>query len=510
MAWYWRLIALTVHPLGASSGPFTVPSSMKHFSASSIKHIGAAARRGALLLGLSGLGLAAQGQSFAPMASYSLGVFFQPTSVALGDIDGDGRLDIVVIGAASNAVRVFSGQAGGTFAAVYTSYPTPGNRGFGFHPRCLKLGDVNGDGRLDVVVTNTASSSVSVLLGLASGGLAPAATYMLDQAGNTPTALALGDVNGDGRIDIALTCGSIGSNVSVLLGQAGGWFGGPIAHYPILASGPYGLALGDVNGDGRLDAVTANSNTDDVSVLLGQSNGTLASVGSYTAGRLCNLNDVALGDVNADGQLDIIAANSYHGNVGIFFGQSGGLFAPVTDYSSGARSTPYSLALGDMNGDGRLDIVLSDYGRAMAILLGQGSRRFAPVITFPTPGVEGLNSVALGDVNGDGKLDMVTANFLTHRVGVFLSTTTPLATARPAAADITLSPNPAHGRFTVQLPAGFTPTSAALLNALGQVVRRPVPRPASFAVETSGLPPGVYTLCLQAGGAALARRVVVE
>ena len=120
--------------------------------------------------------------------------------------------------------------------------------------------------------------------------------------------------------------------------------------------------------------------------------------------------------------------------------------------------------------------------------------------------------VALADLNGDGRLDIVTANQGASSVGVLLNTGTftPLATARPTAADLALFPNPAHDGFTVQLPAGFRPGSAALLNALGQVVRRPAVGAASFRVETGGLAPGVYTLRLQAGGAALARRVVVQ
>ena len=91
-----------------------------------------------------------------------------------------------------------------------------------------------------------------------------------------------------------------------------------------------------------------------------------------------------------------------------------------------------------------------------------------------------------------------------------LNTGTYLATARPTPADLTLAPNPAHDAFTVQLPAGLLPTSAELLNTLGQVVRRPAVSAGSFKVETNGLAPGIYTLRLLAGGAALARRVMVE
>ena len=145
------------------------------------------------------------------------------------------------------------------------------------------------------------------------------------------------------------------------------------------------------------------------------------------------------------------------------------------------------------------------------MLLGQPGG-FAPVTTYATCAGTEPYDVALGDVNGDGRPDIITANNSTYTVGVLLNTGTytPLAAARPTAADLTLAPNPAHEAFTVQLPAGLVPSSAELLNALGQVVRRPAVGAASFMVETAGLALGLYTLRLQAGGTALARRVIVE
>ena len=173
------------------------------------------------------------------------------------------------------------------------------------------------------------------------------------------------------------------------------------------------------------------------------------------------------------------------------------------------------MALGDVNSDGRPDLVTANYdSNNIGVLLGQAGGSFAAATTYAVGGT-GPSTVVLSDVNGDRRPDIVAVNSGTNTVSVLLNTGTytPLATT-PAltAADVSLYPNPAHDAFTVQLPVawGAAPVRAELLNALGQVVRRPRIAGSCGRVETSGLAPGLYTLRLQAGGTALARRVVVE
>ena len=174
------------------------------------------------------------------------------------------------------------------------------------------------------------------------------------------------------------------------------------------------------------------------------------------------------------------------------------------------------MALGDVNGDGRPDLVVANYWQhAAEILLGQANGTFIRQGLYAT-GSSGRYSpfeMNLADLNGDGRLDIITTEFDPGSAVVLLNTGTytPLATARPTAADLSLAPNPAHDGFAVTLPAGLAPTQAELLNALGQVVRRPaVGGATSFRVETAGLAPGLYTLRVRAGSAALARCVAVE
>jgi hypothetical protein len=323
-----------------------------------------------------------------------------PLSVAVGDVNGDGRLDMVTANRLGNNVSVLLGDGSGGFAAA-TSFAV------GSSPRSVALGDVNGDGRLDIVTANYFGDNVSVLLGNGSGGFAAATNFAV---GVYPNSVALGDVNGDGRLDV-VTANNNSNNVSVLLGNGSGGFAAATSFAAGL--GPWSVALGDVNGDGRLDIVTANASSNNVSVLLGNGSGGFAAAASFAVG--FSPYSVALGDVNGDGRLDIVAANSDSSNVSVLLGNGSGGFAAATNFAVGWK--PRSVALGDVNGDGRLDIVAANGGDVSA-LLGNGSGGFAAAASFAVGSFP--DSVALGDVNGDGRLDVVTANGGNNSVSVLL------------------------------------------------------------------------------------------
>lgn len=480
---------------------------MQHFCFSAASQGLKYGRRGALLLALGAAGPAAWGQSFGPVRFYSAGSGNALAGVALGDVNGDGRLDVVAANYGANGVAVLLGQAGGGFATLSPLYST----GAGSVPNSIALADVNGDGRLDAVTANQRTYSAGVLLGQATGGFAAVSTH---SAGPTtmPVTLALGDVNGDGRPDI-VTANSFADEVGVLLGQASGGFVPVSAYATGAGSQPASVALGDVNGDGRLDIVTANINNNAAGVLLGQAGGTFAPITTYPSGANSNPNDVVLGDVNGDGRLDIVIANSRTASAGMLLGLASGGFGPVSTYFTNGN-TPLGVALGDVTGDGRLDIVTANAAGTVSVLPGLAGGTFAAATAFAIGAGTMPADVALGDLNGDGRLDIVTALFVStaNNIGVLLNTGTYLATARPTAADVSLAPNPAHDAFTVTLPTTLAsaPMRAELLNALGQVVRRPTAGGASFRVETGGLAPGVYTLRLATDAGALARRVVLE
>jgi hypothetical protein len=178
------------------------------------------------------------------------------------------------------------------------------------------------------------------------------------------------------------------------------------------------VTLGDVNGDGILDIITANRDSDNASVLLGNGNGTFGIKTDFTTGDRPLF--VTLGDVNGDGILDIITANSNSNDASVLLGNGNGTFAAKTDFGTG--TDPYSLTLGDVNGDGILDIITANYGSDDAsVLLGNGNGTFQGQQTFGTGVGTSPASVTLGDVNGDGRLDIITANYGSNNASVLLN-----------------------------------------------------------------------------------------
>ena len=443
--------------------------------------------------------------TFAPVVLYHTGPGSHPEGVRVADINGDQRPDILTANHGNSTAGVLLGQENGDFAPVRT-YSSGANS----HPEGLALADVNQDGRLDILTANQGSNSVGVLLGQGNGDFAAASTY---HAGSPhgPYAVAVADVNGDGRLD--LVTANYGSDaVGVLLGQASGGFARVSTYSTGPDSSPVSVAVADVNGDGRPDCVTANTRTDAVGVLLGQIGGGFAAVmthstgtGTAPAGPNSYPRNVALADVNGDGRPDILTANLYNHTAGVLLGQAGGGFAAVRSYPTGPNTFPMALAVADLNGDGRPDVVTANQTDTAGVLLGQENGGFAAAATYATGPAGAPYAVTVADVNGDGRLDIVVANAATSTVGVLLNTTAailPVASA-PASA---LYPNPAVGQPTLltatRLPAAVHMVETTLIDALGHPVRRLVmaatQNAAQATVPTTGLSPGVYFVRLRA------------
>jgi hypothetical protein len=322
-----------------------------------------------------------------------------PISMFASDLNGDGKPDLVVANSQSGTLSVLLGNGDGTFQGQRT-YAT------GINPTSTVVSDVNGDGKPDLIVANTNSSTIGVLLGNGDGTFQAQRTFA---TGNFPTSIVGVDLNGDGKADLVVVDQS---GVAVLLGNGNGTFQGQ----QTFATGPTpaSMALGDFNGDGKLDLAVANSGNNTVGVLLGNGNGTFEAQQTFATGT--SPEDVAVGDFNGDGKPDVVTANS-KGPVSILLGNGNGTFQAqqtlnVVPYAS-------ALAVADFNGDGRPDLAIAapENNAVLVLLLNTNTSSHAPQ-TFAAS--RGPFEMAVADLNGDGKPDIVLATSYYGKFGLYV------------------------------------------------------------------------------------------
>jgi len=336
----------------------------------------------------------------------TLSVNGDPFVMTTADMNHDGILDLILCRALSGKVSVLLGQGAGKFGTP-KDYLIQGD--------CISLvvGDFNGDNNLDVAASN--AFQINVMLGRGDGTLTQPVAY--DSGGTDPQGLVTGDFNLDGKLDLAAA--NFDTNtISVLLGNGDGTFQAHV-DYAVAAS-PMGLTTADFNRDGILDLAVANKTSNEVSVLLGKGDGTFDTPTPFPAG--INPACLTAADFNGDGKLDLAVSdlNPISFPVSILLGNGDGTFQSRKGYPSTATGTPQ---VGDINGDGILDLVLANQ-LGPAVLLGKGDGTFQKGTLFSTTSA---NAVTIADFNGDGRLDLAVGGYASGQVPILLQTTVSLA-----------------------------------------------------------------------------------
>ena len=359
-----------------------------------------------------------------------------PFSVAVGDIDGDGKSDMAVANYGANSVSVYRNTStsgsitSGSFAAK-VDFTT------GTSPQCVVIADVDNDGRLDVLVANNGSTTVSVLRNTATSGSITSGSLAakVDFAtGSGPISLAVGDLDMDGKADIAVA-NYAANTISVLRNTAttgtmsSGSFAAKVDF--TAASHPYSIAIGDLDGDGKKDLAVANQGINSVSAFRNTSvigaitSSSFAAKVDFTTGT--SPFSVAIGDIDGDGKMDLAVANNTSNTVSLFrnTSTSGTIttssFAAKVDFTTGSGA--YHVALADLNGDAKLDVVTANStGNSVSLFRNTAtsgtltSASMAAKVDFTTGSAPRF--VALGDLDGDGMADIAVVNISTNNVSI--------------------------------------------------------------------------------------------
>jgi len=288
--------------------------------------------------------------TFAEAARYP--VYYGLRSIAIGDLDGD-RVPDVALGGLSD-VRVLLGLGDGTFGPAVGYYASAS-------PQFIAIGDLDGDRVPDLVATNNTVNKISVLLGAGGGTFSSPVHFVV---GYRPRSVAIGDLNGDEVPDLAVAsegiAGSVAGNVAILTGVGDGTYGTAIEY--AAGDAPSSVAIGDLDGDDVPDLAVTNSESDNLSVLLGDGDGSFAAAVHYKVGT--NPLRVLMGDLNLDRIPDLAVANGgelnrYAGHVSVLLGFGDGTFIPAQNYAADTAS--HSLAISDVDGDRMPDLVVTSY-----------------------------------------------------------------------------------------------------------------------------------------------------
>ncbi len=360
--------------------------------------------------------------SFSVVGNYGTGVY--PSAISIGDLDGDGKSDLIVVNSIGNSISILQNLS--RVGAV--SFNTKIDLSTGPDPKRVAIGDLDGDGKPDIVVVNFNAgnaSSISIFKNTSTNGIisfAPKADY---STGNGSIGICIADMNGDGKPDLIVTSGNSGifsifQNITLSTGTIS--FAAKQDY--LLLSHPDNIATADLDNDGKPDLITSNFSGNSISIFRNMSTGGNLSLGpeiDYAVG--VNPTYVTTGDLDGDGKLDLAVANYTSGTISFFknYSNTGSvLLGGRQDYPL-ATST---ISFGDLNGDGKIDLcagrgLLGDISLLENIYSGNGAFSFAPNVDFTTGNFDTYASI--GDLDGDGKPDLAVVNTVLNTVTILIN-----------------------------------------------------------------------------------------
>ena len=358
----------------------------------------------------------AQRPLFAPAPDSPIAFANAPGNIAVGRVDEDAKLDLVVT--SRLGITVLLGQGDGRFRIAPGSPIQVPDR-----ISEMVLRDLTGDGKEDVALANHDSYSVILLFGDGKGGfaLAPHSPVIMKEGQHPHThGLHTGDLNGDGSVDL-ITVNSDDHDVSVAYGDGKGGFTRAAASFAVGRS-PYPGAVGDLNGDGHLDVITTSTTRGTqagaFTVLFGNGRGGFRS--ELVPSRTGQPGFVAVTDVNGDRTPDVVATHLERSELTVLVGDGKGGIKETTGSPFDLGHSAWYLAVADVNGDGKADVAAAA-GDGVRVMLGDGRGSFQPTPGSPFATGKGAWQLVAGDVNGDGKPDVVTSDLEAHTVTILLA-----------------------------------------------------------------------------------------